>query len=155
MTCTQSSMGILSSYSHFHIKKKHYPVVEYDRIYVCECIVAFVCVCVCVCFPASLSVCVFAVVLSGHLLLELLIPPVLCPCCALICWYTWSVISLYAYSACWREILTLSKHRSLLLNISRAFTYQVSNIKGKFINTFTSVMWQLYSPWTLIGRRGT
>lgn len=39
-------MGILSSYSHFHIKKKHYPVVEYDRIYVCECIVAFVCVCV-------------------------------------------------------------------------------------------------------------
>lgn len=111
--------------------------------------------CVCVCFPASLSVCVFAVVLSGHLLLELLIPPVLCPCCALICWYTWSVISLYAYSACWREILTLSKHRSLLLNISRAFTYQVSNIKGKFINTFTSVMWQLYSPWTLIGRRGT
>lgn len=30
---------------------------------------------VCVCFQASLSVCVFAVVLSGHLLLELLIPP--------------------------------------------------------------------------------
>lgn len=36
-----------------------------------------------------------------------------------------------------REILTLSKQRSLLLNISRAFTYQVSNVKGKFINVFT------------------
>lgn len=50
-----------------------------------------------------------------------------------------SVISLYAYSACCREILTLSKSppRSLPLNISRAFTYQVSNAKGKFINVFT------------------
>lgn len=94
---------------------------------------------VCVRFQASLSVCVFAVVLSGHLLLELLIPPpqVLCSCCALICWYTWSVISLYAYSACCREILTLSMRRSLLLNTSRAFTYQVSDVKGKFISAFT------------------
>lgn len=63
---------------------------------------------------------------------------------------------LYAYSACCGEILTLPKCRSLLLNISPAFTSQVSNVKGKFHQRIhTSVPRQLHSPWTWIGRRGT
>lgn len=90
VTCWQSSLDLLYPYAGCCIfLRNKYTVVLYVTVLAR----------VCVCFYAVLSVCVFAVVLSGHLLLELLIP-VLYPCCALIWWYTGSVISLHAYSAC-------------------------------------------------------
>ena len=72
---------------------------------VCVCVFSSLFVCLCVCF------CPVRSFVAGAINPP---PPVLCSCCALICWYTLSVISLYAYSACWREILTLSTRRSLL-----------------------------------------
>lgn len=62
--------------------------------------------------------------------------PGLRSCCALICRSSRSVISVYAYSACRGEILTL-RVALIALNISHAFTYQVSELKGKRINAFT------------------
>lgn len=106
----------------------------YECVCVCECVQLL-----CVCMFSSLFVClcVCSCPVRSFVAGAINSPQVLCSCCALICWYTWSVISLYAYSACCREILTLSMRCSLLLNTSRAFTYQVSDVKGKFISAFT------------------
>lgn len=62
-------------------------------------------------------------------------PPGLRSWCALICRYTRFVISVYACSACRGEILTL-RAALVALNRSRAFPYQVSELKANRINAF-------------------
>lgn len=62
-------------------------------------------------------------------------PPGFRSCCALICRSSCSVIIVYAYSACRREILTL-RAALIALNISHSFTYQVAELKAKCINGF-------------------
>lgn len=90
------------------------------------------------CLQVSMSVSGFAVVLSGLLALELLLPhrSLLVPVCPHLLMYVSSACAYFLPNHV-QEISTSSKCLPLLMNVSCAFTYQVSKEKGKSINVFT------------------
>lgn len=116
----------------FYLGKRYCGFV-YDMVYVWVCSGAFVCVfsslfvCLCVCTCPVRSFVAEAINSPGSS------APVVHSFADILALSLVSGPTLHVRG----EILTLSKHCSLFLNTTRAFTYQVSNIKGEFTNIFT------------------